>query len=264
MPFYTDQLNRVVEIPFRPQRIISLVPSQTELLYDLGLENEVIGITKFCVHPESWFRGKERVGGTKNLNIGKIISLQPDMIIANKEENVREQIETLANKYPVWISDVSSLEDAYQMMQSIGEITARQEPAENLISQIETAFSQLRMPNSKVRTVYLIWKDPYMTVGGDTFIHHLMERAGFQNVFADRGRYPEIFIDNLKNAGCQFVLLSSEPYPFKQVHLDELRQQLPQTKLFLVDGEMFSWYGSRLLHAPAYFKRLWEQIAVMM
>jgi ABC-type Fe3+-hydroxamate transport system substrate-binding protein len=263
MPFYTDQLNRVVNIPLPPQRIVSVVPSQTELLCELGLKREVTGITRFCIHPEKWFREKERVGGTKNLNIEKIVSLQPDLIIANKEENVREQIEALAKDFPVWISDVMTLNDAYQMMQSIGEITARQQVADGLVSQIKTAFSQLQTPNTKPRTAYLIWKNPYMTVGGDTFIHHLMEEAGFQNVFADRLRYPEVLVENLRNAGCDLLLLSSEPYPFKQTHVNELRQHLPQTKIALVDGEMFSWYGSRLLQAPAYFKTLHERIVAL-
>lgn len=274
MPFYTDQLSRTVEIPSPPKRIISLVPSQTELLYDLGLEKEVVGITKFCVHPQKWFREKQRVGGTKNINIKKITALQPDLIIANKEENVQEQIEHLSKEFTVWVSDVNNLDDAYEMMASIGEITGRGASAEQLINQIKTAFSQLQIPDlsavtsvkvgSKPQTAYLIWKDPYMTVGGDTFIHHLMEKAGFQNVFADKQRYPVVTIADLLIANCQLLFLSSEPYPFKQMHIAELQQHLPHAKVVLVDGEMFSWYGSRMLQAPAYFRALHEQIADVM
>lgn len=264
MPFYTDQLNRTIEISSRPKRIISLVPSQTELLYDLGLEKEVIGITKFCIHPGNWFWEKERVGGTKNINIKKITSLQPDLIIANKEENVQEQIEMLAKYFPVWVSDVSSLGEAFNMIKRIGEITGRSERAVTLVEQIRTDFAQLQTPNVKIKTAYLIWENPYMTVGGDTFIHDLMERAGFQNVFADRLRYPPVTIADLQIANCDLLLLSSEPYPFRQEHMDELQPLLNRTKILLVDGEMFSWYGSRLLKAISYFKSLQAQTGALL
>src|ERR1700741_3198050 len=108
---FIDQTGRKISIPQIPQRIISLVPSQTELLFDLGLDKEVVGITKFCVHPPEWFQTKTRVGGTKQLKIDLIKQLQPDLIIANKEENVKEQIEELEKHFPVWISDVNNLED---------------------------------------------------------------------------------------------------------------------------------------------------------
>lgn len=260
MPSHTDQLNRFVNISSSPTRIISLVPSQTELLHDLGLEKEVIGITKFCIHPKKWFHQKQRIGGTKNINVEKVIALQPDLIIANKEENTREQIEFLAERFPVWVSDVNNLDEAYAMIKSIGEITGKKEKAENLVKQIQTAFTQLQTPSTKIKTAYLIWKDPYMTAGSDTFIHDLMKRAGFENAFASEYRYPQITVDDLRNAGCQLLLLSSEPYPFKQKHIDELRQRLPHTKIILADGEMFSWHGSRLLRAPAYFQTLHAQI----
>src|SRR3954454_13457271 len=134
---YTDQLGREIELlRYPPNKIISLVPSQTELLYDLGLDEEIIGITKFCVHPEHWFKNKERVGGTKNVNIENIQSLKPDLIFANKEENVKEQIEQLETIAPVWISDITTFEDALQMIKCIGEITNTTSKAETLITQI--------------------------------------------------------------------------------------------------------------------------------
>ena len=114
MSIFTDQTGRKITLDKPPHRIISLVPSQTELLYDLGLHNEVIGITKFCVHPQEWFQHKTRVGGTRQINIDIIHELRPDLIIANKEENVKEQVEELAGYYPVWISDVKHLEAAYE------------------------------------------------------------------------------------------------------------------------------------------------------
>ena len=260
MPLYTDQLNRVVDIPFSPQRIVSLVPSQTELLYDLGLEARVVGITKFCVHPEKWFREKQRVGGTKTVDLEKIRMLHPDLIIANKEENVKEQVEALAKDFPVWISDVNKLDQAFKMIDSIGAITGQQERAGSIAAKIQLGFSQLQTQNPKRQTAYLIWKEPYMTVGGDTFIHDMLNQAGFQNVFYTSTRYPPISLADLQASACELVLLSSEPYPFNQKHVNELQQHLPGKKIVLVNGELFSWYGSRLLQAPSYFNSLRKEL----
>ena len=243
-----------------PRRIVSLVPSQTELLYSLGLNNEVAGITKFCIHPESWFRSKPRIGGTKNVHIDRVHSLQPDLVIANKEENVKEQVETLAEQYPVYISDVNNLDDACAMIRDIGAMTGTTEKAAALATTIQTSFQALTPLSPALRTAYLIWKNPYMTIGNDTFIHYMLSRCGLQNVFSDHTRYPAVTAEELQAANCEVLLLSSEPYPFRQQHIDELQEQLPLTKIMLVDGEMFSWYGSRLLQAPAYFDELLKHV----
>lgn len=239
-----------------PQKIISLVPSQTELLYHLGLEQQVIGITKFCIHPKEWFKNKTRIGGTKNVNISLIKKLKPDLIIANKEENVKEQVEELAKVFNVWISDVNNLEDAYRMINDIEELTHKIVQSQTLIKGIKDEFSQLQITNYKLQTAYLIWQKPYMTIGGDTFINDMLKHCGLQNIFENENRYPEVKIDQLSTDSCQLILLSSEPYPFKQKHVDVLQLLLPNKKIVLVDGEMFSWYGSRLLKAPGYFKKL--------
>jgi ABC-type Fe3+-hydroxamate transport system substrate-binding protein len=264
MPLYEDQLKRSVAISNFPKRIISVVPSQTELLYDLGLDHEVIGITKFCVHPGTWFKNKTRVGGTKQLNLDKIRSLQPDLIIANREENVQEQINELANDFPVWVSDINDLNDALSMITSIGIITGKEEKAENIRNRIEENFGILKAAiHDKKQAVYLIWKDPLMTTGGDNFINEMMKYAGFSNLFQNQTRYPVITPDDIINkageANC-LVLLSSEPFPFSTKHIHELQQQMPGYTFILVDGEMFSWYGSRLEKAPAYFLELQKQI----
>lgn len=253
-------LKNTSDLKHPPKRIISLVPSQTELLFDLGLETETIGITKFCVHPLSWFKTKERVGGTKTLNIDKIHQLKPDLIIANKEENVKEQVEELALHYPVWLTDVNNLEDALQMITDIGQITRKHETALNLKNKISRSFRDLKQAPASVNTAYLIWRNPYMTVGGDTFIHDMLIKCGFRNIFSDQARYPEINIPELKKKNLELLLLSSEPYPFKQKHIDELSTRLAGTKIILADGEMFSWYGSRLLLSAAYFEQLIQQI----
>lgn len=243
-----------------PQKIISLVPSQTELLSYFDLNKEVVGITKFCVHPQEWFKTKTRVGGTKNLNIPLIKKLQPDLIIANKEENVKEQIEELAKDFKVWVTDVNSLEDALAMIKDVGELTHKTNEAVSLITRIKNEFSQLETTDDKLPTIYLIWQKPYMTIGGDTFINDMMKHCGLQNIFENKKRYPEITLEQLQIADCQFILLPSEPYPFKQRHVNELHQQLPGKKIILVDGEMFSWYGSRLLQTPFYFKSIMESL----
>ena len=239
-----------------PQKIISLVPSLTELLSYFNLDKEVIGITKFCVHPDKWFTAKTRVGGTKNINIDLIKKLNPDLVIANREENVKEQIEGLAKEFDVWVTDVNTFEDALLMINDIGELTHKGIDASKLIKGINSNFSQLKTPKKLSPTCYLIWQDPYMTIGGDTFINDMMKYCGFQNIFENHVRYPEISTEQLSTSNCQLILLSSEPYPFKQKHVDELQKTLPGKKIILVDGEMFSWYGSRLLLAPEYFKNL--------
>ena len=244
-----------------PQKIISLVPSQTELLWSLGLQQQVTGITKFCVHPQQWFTTKTRVGGTKMLNRDLIKKLSPDLIIANKEENVKEQIEILASEFDVWVTDVNTLEDALMMILDLGQLTHTESIASELVASIKKNFYQLQPAHPSIPAVYLIWKDPYMTVGGDTFINNMMKRCGYQNMYEAKKRYPVVSLQELKESNCQLILLSSEPYPFTLKNVDQLQQQFPGKKIILVDGEMFSWYGSRLLETPLYLKKLREDMS---
>lgn len=248
----TDMMNREVIINFPPKKIISVVPSQTELLFELGLDEEVIGITKFCVHPETWFRRKTRIGGTKKLDIGKIKSLQPDLIIANKEENEQSQIEELAKYFPVWISDIKTVDDALIMIKSVGGIVDRKEKACLLVESIKKEFAKIDTEFPQKKVAYFIWYRPWMVVGGDTFISNIIHKIGWINVFQNESRYPEIDIVTLKDKQPEIILLSSEPFPFKQKHIEELKTVLPDCDYKLVDGEMFSWYGSRILKAIPY------------
>jgi len=248
--------DKIYDITFIPKRIVSVVPSQTELLFDLGLNNEVLGITKFCIHPKEICQTKAIVGGTKNLNLEKIISLQPDLIIANKEENVKEQIESLAEKFPVWLTDVNNFEDALKMINDIGTITQKIEKSQLLIDSLKEQFQKITQTSHNSRMLYLIWKNPYMAAGGDTFINDMIVKAGFENVIKDYKRYPEISIQEMKELNCSYIFLSSEPFPFKDADIKELSEQLPSVKIIKVDGEMFSWYGSRLLKSAEYFKTL--------
>ncbi|HTD94979.1 MAG TPA: helical backbone metal receptor [Chitinophagaceae bacterium] len=258
MPEFIDQTGKTIQLVHPPHRIVSLVPSQTELLAELQLDREVAGITKFCIHPEDWFRKKQRVGGTKQLHLEAIRALKPDLILANVEENVREQVEALADLCPVWVSDVSNLETALEMIRQVGLLTGRVKQARELISTIEMRFNDYTPAPPFLKATYLIWRDPYMTAGGDTFIHAMMEKAGFENAFKKNTRYPAVTIDDIRHSGTEVLLLSSEPFPFAQKHVDELQAQLPATKIILVDGEMFSWYGSRMKYAPGYFRELMQ------
>jgi ABC-type Fe3+-hydroxamate transport system substrate-binding protein len=240
------------------KRIVSLVPSITETLFDLGLEDEVVGITKFCVHPDKWFRHKARIGGTKNVNIEKVLALQPDLIIANKEENVAEQVHALATKVPVWLTDIKTLEDSLQMISDLGVVTGRKDAGSQLATEIAARFEVLPSLLKPLTAAYVIWREPWMVAGGDTFIHHLLTNLGLLNAFGHLARYPQVDFSIPSQQRPDLVLLSSEPYPFSEKHIAELQQELPNSHLQLVDGEMFSWYGSRLLQATDYFSRLVE------
>jgi len=252
----TDQTGRVVEIPNFPMRIISLVPSQTELLSYLGLEERVVGITKFCKHPENWYQEKTKVGGTKILKHSVIEGLKPDLVIANKEENTREDIEQLSTLCPVWVSDVNTLDDALNMIASIGAITQTDVLATELIQKISQSFIDFTVVEKR-SVLYLIWKNPYITAGKQTFIDDMLGRCGFENAI-HTARYPELKEEDLQELNPDLVLLSSEPYPFKEHHMGRLKRMLPNATLQLVDGEPFSWYGSRLKNSVAYFKKLLE------
>lgn len=245
-----DQLNNEITFDEYPSRIISLVPSQSELLYDLGIGEKLVGITKFCIHPKEMFESVQRIGGTKNLDIDAIKKLNPDLIIGNKEENTQSDIEELKKHFKVWMSDVNTLEDAYQMIDEIGRIVNKKEKAQNILHQIN--FSGFK--NNK-KVIYLIWNNPLMAAGKNTFIDSMITAAGFENIIQEN-RYPEISIESIRELNPDYLFLSTEPFPFKQNHCLEFQSQLPGSKVMLVDGEMFSWYGSRLIQSKKYFEEL--------
>lgn len=252
---FIDQIGREVSLQLPIQRIVSLVPSQTELLYDLGLGDAIVGQTLFCIHPGWAHKSKTRVGGTKKLNLDKIRALKPDLIIGNKEENAKEQIEELMQEFPVWMSDISDLTGALDMMLKLGELTNSSIPAQKLISEITHSFDSLPLEQNKKRVLYLIWRAPWMAAGNHTFIGDMLKRCGWINV-AMGNRYPEMLAEQIIEANPDEILLSSEPYPFKELHIAELQQMCPKARIRLVDGELFSWYGSRLRGSADYFKQL--------
>ncbi len=252
---FTDQLNRTITLNQPAKRIVSLVPSQTEFLFDIGLDAEIVGITNFCIHPREKYLSKNRIGGTKSPDIKHVEALNPDLIIANKEENNKADIDLLAKNFPVWISDINTLDDAYAMMVNIGKLTGKEREANVIQQAIERSFKSLPSYSSTLSTIYLIWNKPYMAAGNDTFISHLLEKAGFRNIISAT-RYPEISLERLQELAPETLLLSSEPYPFNERHCVELQKLLPTTKVGIVDGELFSWYGSRLQYSTSYFIKL--------
>lgn len=247
----TDQMGRTVQVPKDPKRIISLVPSQTELLLDLGLP--VVGRTKFCVHPAEKVKSIPVIGGTKQFHLDRIRDLQPDLIIGNKEENYEEGIAALEQEFPVWMSDIVTVQDALDMMYRVGQLGGWEHLARTLLTTIESGLERIKSRHSG-RVVYLIWKNPWMAAGNHTFIHSMLTHLGFENAVAD-SRYPEVTLDQMHSLQPDFVFLSSEPYPFKENHVQELQAQLTHSRVMLVDGEMFNWYGSRLMKAVEYFSR---------
>lgn len=256
---FNDQLGKQVFVSFPPKRIISLVPSQTELLASLGLEEEVIGITKFCVHPEHWRNSKSIVGGTKNVKLTKIHELEPDLIIGNKEENDIETITALQKYYPVWVSDVITFSDALLMIEDIGKLTDKEASSIHLQENIRESLNHL-VPFQRTSVLYLIWKEPWMGAATGTFIDEMLQVAGFTNCLANFKRYPELSDEILMELNPEVILLSSEPYPFSKKHCLELEALFPRAKILCVNGEMFSWYGSRMLHFASYINSLRTEV----
>lgn len=253
-----DQLDRTIIIEKTPNRIISLVPSQTELLVDLGLEEAIVGVTKFCVHPEGLKENKTIVGGTKQVHYDKIRRLQPDIILCNKEENTKDMIVELEKIAPVHISDVNTVDEAIQLIELYGVLFSKEKKAQEIIdgiNQKKLEFQKLIKPTSK-SVAYFIWKEPWMIAAKNTFINDLLQLNGFENYFKNLERYPEVHLQTIQPESASVVLLSTEPYPFKETHIKDIEIYFPNAKIFVVDGEMFSWYGSRLLKAFDYFKAL--------
>ncbi len=260
MKTLTDQIGFQHTFESSPKRIVSLVPSQTELLFDLGLEEQIVGITKFCVHPFHFKSTKKIVGGTKQVNFDKIIALQPDIIICNKEENTLEMAEELRKIAPVWVTDIRTIDDNFQMITDFGLLFNCRTEAQKWNDKLQfalTDFKSFIKEKPVHKAAYFIWKNPYMVAGSDNYINEILKLNHFHNIYENLGRYPEIEIKKIRLEGDpDIVFLSSEPYPFKEEDAFEIGRFTHHAKTVFVDGEMFSWYGSRLLKALSYFKAL--------
>lgn len=235
-------------------KIVSLVPSITETLFDFRLtKHEVIGRTKFCIHPRNLVAEVPIIGGTKNIHIDKILALKPDLIIANKEENEKLQVGELAKTCRVWVTDISTMKDNENFLWEMGMVLKKRATAEQFIHQMKTIFPEFKI-NKKRKVAYLIWQNPMMSIGGDTFINTILEEIGFENILKHKKRYPQISLEEIRDA--DYLFLSSEPFPFSEKHVLGFQERLPNTKVILVDGEAFSWFGTHLLQCGDYFKNL--------
>src|SRR6056297_624735 len=253
-----DQIERTIEVPESPERILSLVPSITDLLIDLGLQQRMVGRTRFCIHPADHVGSIPVIGGIMGLNQHEIDKISPDLILAAKVENAKNEILDLSKRYPVWVSNVHDLEGALDMIGSIGRMCNTEEQAEDMKKRIREAFSELsQIPPGVIRAVYLVWNDPLYTINHTTFIHDMLSRCGIENVFADKKEaYPIISEKEIRERKPDFIFLPSEPYHFKETHQQKYAEAFPQAEIKRVDGEYFTWYGSHLIQAPSYFKQL--------
>jgi len=255
-----DQIGRMLEVKEIPKRIVCLVPSLTELLVDLGLEDSIVGVTKFCIHPNYIRQTKTVVGGTKSIHIDKIKALQPDIILCNKEENTKEIVQTCEKIAPTHVSDIFTIDDNLELIKQYGKLFSIESNALEMIAEINHKLKDFKkfIKNKEAKkVVYFIWKDPWMAAGNTTFINHLLELNKFDNIYQHKERYPEVDLKEMKlNTLLDFILLSSEPFPFKEEHLLEIEKNTSKAKAILVDGEMFSWTGSRIIKAFNYFKSL--------
>lgn len=234
------------------KNIVSLVPSLTELIIDLGLGQFLIGRTRFCIHPEHIVRNIPVIGGTKNPRLDKIIELSPDLIIVNREENREEDVEALSKDFETILTDISTIEDALISIYEIGKQLQSTDKAKELVRLINEEIVKIPEEDT-IRVAYLIWRDPWMTVGRDTYIHSVLSHWKMENVFGNKNRYPKIQLDDIAEEKPDYILLSSEPYPFRDKHIAKVREVCRESQVLLVDGEWFSWYGSRMLPS---FKKL--------
>jgi ABC-type Fe3+-hydroxamate transport system substrate-binding protein len=260
MPLLTDMMGREVQVPDRPERVISLCPSQTLTLADLGASGQLAGITRFCIHPDEIWKSVKRIGGTKRVNFDAILEIQPDLIIGEKEENTEGMIQELSKDYPVYMTDVTDIPSSLDMVRRLGEIVGAEAKAVEMIEEIKQALGRIH-PLQGLETAYLIWREPWMAAGRDTFIQAILAHCGFVNVFTSLpSRYPEISVEWMLSAQPQVLLLSDEPYPFAEKHIEEFQEVLPDASIHLVNGEYFSWYGSRMVDCDRYLNPLLDRI----
>lgn len=244
-----------------PQRIISLVPSISCSIVELGAVFQLVGRTKFCIHPHDKITSIPVVGGTKQIHLEKTQDLQPDLVICNHEENTKEIFDTLQSlSIPVFVTDTKTLSDNDRLLNQLGIILGKEQEALYFQQVIHQEFQSVCDLFKGKKVIYLIWKDPYMSIGGDTFIHNILHQIGLNNCLAEGKRYPTIEESMIENYAPDFIFLSSEPYPFKEQHLSCFQTLFPQAKVVLVQGEYFSWYGTMMKDACSYFRELYSNL----
>jgi ABC-type Fe3+-hydroxamate transport system substrate-binding protein len=245
------------------KRIISLVPSLTELVIDLGLSEQLEGRTRFCVRPEQVVKDIPIIGGTKNPRVDKILDMNPDFIIANKEENREEDVCELREKSSahVEITDISTIDEALNTIDRLGTLLNSEAKALKLAAEINKELHR-RPGKESLRTAYFIWKEPWMSAGSDTYIHDVLKHWNLENVFGHLKRYPTVELEQLAAYEPEIIILSSEPYPFREKHIGPVQRVCPDARILLMDGQWFSWYGSRMLPSFAALNRWRSKVEV--
>ncbi len=252
-----DATGRQLEFSRPPKRIISLVPSLTELLFHLKLDDEIFGVTNYCIHPSSKYSQKTKIGDPRDINMALIKAMEPDLILASKEENPREDIEFMMGEFKVFVSDIRTFEGAMCLIYEVGKIVDRKKDAKRLIKKLQVAYKPFPLLDKEIPIAYLIWNNPFMTINNNTFLHSMLEKVGFRNVFADEEeRYPTVTHEQILKMKPRYIFLSTEPYPFTESIMQELQPIFEGAQLKIVDGEMFAWYGYRMLRAAGYFQEL--------
>jgi ABC-type Fe3+-hydroxamate transport system substrate-binding protein len=251
-----DASGAVVALAGPPRRLVSLVPSITETLCALGLADALVGVSAYCCEPRPALRGKPRVGGQKDPDLDRIAALAPDLVVANLEENRREDVETLRERgTPVWVTYPRTVAEGIAMIRELGAVTATEARAAELAAPLEALHARVCAATARrraVRVFYPIWRQPWMTVSADTYIHDMLRVCGGFNVFGDAApRYPTTSLDEMAARRPDVILLPDEPYRFRRAHLAELAcyRDVPAVaagRLHLVDGKPFCWYGPRI------------------
>jgi ABC-type hemin transport system substrate-binding protein len=243
----------------KPQRIVSLVPSLTEALFTFGVGERVVGRTRYCTQPPGAVGKAAKVGGTKKVDVGKILCLEPDLVVAVREENTREDIEKLEDVgVPIFVGAPETVEDAIAMLKELAEcVEAPAATVEAVLGPIERVYRSLReaKPRRVRRCFVPIWKGPYMSVGSDTYVHHVLETCGGENVCGGYTRYPVVSLEEVEELEPEIVLLPDEPYPFSSEDLAEFYAlDVPaarEDRIHLVDGKLLTWYGPRMASSLA-------------
>lgn len=264
-----DASGKTLTLSAPPRRIVSLIPSTTELLCDLGLADALVGVTVYCSEPRDIVRTRTKVGGEKDPDLAAIRALAPDLVIANVEENVREHVETLRGwGLPVWVTYPRTVAEGLAMIRDLGEVTGTQARAQAMLAELQPLYESVSAQTAArppVDVFYAIWRNPYMTVNRDTYISDLLRVCGARNVFADRSeRYPALTLDEVASRRPAVIVLPDEPFRFRRAHLADFAgyPEVPAVRdgrIHLVDGKPFSWHGARVAQAlrtiPSLFSR---------
>jgi ABC-type Fe3+-hydroxamate transport system substrate-binding protein len=258
-PRLVDASGVALDLPRPPSRIVCLIPSVTETLCHLGLAGALVGVSVYCIEPREVMRGKTKVGGEKNPDLGAIRRLEPDLVIANVEENRREDVETLrAWGVPVWVTYPRTVAEGIGMIRELGEVTGTEARAREIADELQDLYERVRAETAAGRPApvfYPIWREPYMTINRDTYIHDMLSVCGASNVFADRPeRYPTVTLDEAALRRPAVIILPDEPFRFRRAHLKDWEPYadvpaVREGRIHLMDGKLFCWYGPRIAAA---------------